>query len=68
MCHNFKIFMQEDNFLNFKNMKMKENQYSNSSNNVIEKVKNKDNDFHNDEDENDLMISKKKNTYYINND
>lgn len=60
--------MQEDNFLNFKNMKMKENQYSNSSNNVIEKVKNKDNDFHNDEDENDLMISKKKNTYYINND
>lgn len=68
MCHNFKIFMQEDNFLNFKNMKMKENQYSNSSNNVTKNVKDKNNDFNNDEDENNIMITKRKNTYYINND
>lgn len=73
MCYNFKIFMQEENFLNFKNIKIKENQFSNSTSNLKndkeEKIdKNQNKNYCDDDDENDLIISKKKKAYNIYND
>lgn len=72
MCYNFKIFMQEENFLNFKNIKIKENQFSNSTSNLKndkeEKIDKNQNKNYCDDDENDLIISKKKKAYNIYND
>lgn len=70
MCYNFKIFMQEENFLNFKNIKIKENQFSNSTNSLKndEKIDKSQNKNYCDDDENELIISKKKKAYNICND